>query len=81
MAIDGMTSCARCRATFDARSWPALRIVERLHRDQLADLFTEWPWEIDACLEVRVCRCGETLVRLEQARAERRTRVAGTSPG
>jgi hypothetical protein len=56
--------CGHCGAAFDERSWRALRVVKLLCREELRDSLTKWPWPPDAQLEVRVCRCGVTLVRV-----------------
>ena len=59
-----VTTCARCQRTFDGTSWTDLLLLERAHREQLRHLLVEWPWRLDAHLEVRACRCGEPVARL-----------------
>jgi hypothetical protein len=55
------TTCARCGASFDATSWGALALIDRLHHEQLRDLLTDWPWRADEFLEIRRCHCGHEI--------------------
>ena len=57
-------SCGRCERAFDAATWESLRVVDRMRREALRDIVSEWPWSNDAFLEVRVCTCGATVTRL-----------------
>jgi len=64
-----MSRCGRCERALDAAAWDSLRVVDRLRREQLRDIVSEWPWPEDAFLEVRECACGATVTRLVTGRA------------
>ena len=65
-----MSRCGRCERALDAPAWESLRVVERLRREQLRDIVSEWPWPEDAFLEVRACTCGATVTRLVTGRGQ-----------
>jgi len=59
-----VSECRRCKRALEDAAWTALPILARLEQKDLGDLLSEWPWSRDAVLEVRACKCGETVSRV-----------------
>ena len=58
------TTCGKCQAGYDGARWRSLVLLEELRHDQLGDILSAWPWQLDVVLEVRRCRCGQPVARL-----------------
>jgi hypothetical protein len=57
-----VATCSFCGRSHDATEWRALELVDRIGRDRLDDVVTDWPH--DSSIEIRLCPCGKPMARL-----------------
>jgi hypothetical protein len=53
--------CSHCGLAFEADSWRALELVERIVHERVRDFVTTW--RDDVTIEARRCTCGRVIAR------------------